>query len=420
MQQTSVYLGDVLAGYVRVDDRGRPRFRLAPSYRRLPDRPVLGQAFEDDLDKTYTGKRTRLPPFFANLIPEGGPLRRLLERSHDVPEGDDLALLAAVGDDLPGAVRITETPEIPADVEGLFEPPQRPDGARDGNASGADIDPGRLRFSLAGVQMKFSVLTEGERITLPSRNELGQWIVKLDSTRFPHLVENEFATMAWAREAGFEVPDCRLFPREALPEALRQRAPEGSQVFAIRRYDRDGARRIHQEDFAQVVGLYPEQKYEHVRYEQLALLARAIEGREEAYDEVVRRLVLMVATGNYDAHLKNWSLVYPDGIRAQLAPLYDQVAVAAWPGEVERTWALKLAGVKDPFQTDTRAFERLASRAEADSEHTLHIVSETLERLTKAWPASHASAVMPADHVEHLRAYWRRVPLLRPLAAALG
>jgi serine/threonine-protein kinase HipA len=298
-------------------------------------------------------------------------------------------------------------------VQDLFDVPRRPDEARASGPAADDLDPDRLRFSLAGVQMKFSVLNEGERITLPSRNQLGQWIVKLDSTRFPHLVENEFATMAWAREAGFEVPDCELFSREALPEALQRRAPEGSQVFAIRRYDRDGARRIHQEDFAQVVGLYPHQKYDQIRYEQLALLARAIEGRDAAYDEVVRRLVLMIATGNYDAHLKNWSLLYPDGIRAQLSPLYDQVAIAAWPGEVERTWALKLAGVKDPFQTDARAFARLAERAGADPEATLRLVRETLERLMAAWPASDAPAVMPTDHVAHLKAYWRRVPLLR-------
>jgi serine/threonine-protein kinase HipA len=128
----------------------------------------------------------------------------------------------------------------------------------------------------------------------------------------------------------------------------------------------------------------------------------------------------MVATGNYDAHLKNWSLVYPDGIRAQLAPLYDQVAIAAWPGEVERAWALKLAGVKDPFQTDARAFDRLAERAGADPAHTRRLVETTLERLIAAWPVSGAPAVLPADHARHLRAYWQRVPLLRPLAAALA
>ena len=34
--------------------------------------------------------------------------------------------------------------------------------------------------------------------------------------------------------------------------------------------------------------------------------------------------------GNVDAHLKNWALVYPDGITPQLAPLYDPVCVTAF------------------------------------------------------------------------------------------
>ena len=44
----------------------------------------------------------------------------------------------------------------------------------------------------------------------------------------------------------------------------------------------------------------------------IATLAKAIVG-PAALDEVVHRLVFIVACGNNDAHLKNWSLVYPDG-----------------------------------------------------------------------------------------------------------
>jgi serine/threonine-protein kinase HipA len=33
--------------------------------------------------------------------------------------------------------------------------------------------------------------------------------------------------------------------------------------------------------------------------------------------------------GNVDAHLKNWALIYPDGITPKLAPLYDPVCVTA-------------------------------------------------------------------------------------------
>lgn len=404
----SVLLGDQLTGHLVIEPNQPASFRFAPPYRRLAKRPVLGQHFEDDLEKIYTGKRNRLPPFFANLVPEGH-LRRLLERTFDVPEADDLALLAAVGRDLPGAVTVREAPDDEVDATSVAATaPAEEDEAWPND----DIDADALRFSLAGVQMKFSVLSEDDRLTLPGKDQFGQWIVKLDSTRFPRLVENEFATLSWADTAGFNVPERKLLGTSSLPESLRGHAPDGRSVFVIRRYDRDGSTRIHQEDFAQVVGLDPEMKYEQIKYEQIALLAREIIG-PEGYHEVVRRLVFMVASGNFDAHLKNWSLRYPDGVQAELAPLYDQVCVAAWPGAVKREWALKLAGPKDPFHTDERAFERLAQKIDADPDATRRLVRETLDRIADAWTASEAEAVMPDNHVAHLRAYWQRVPLLQ-------
>src|SRR4029079_5237089 len=86
-------------------DDGRVTFRFADEYRRRYRRPVLSQSFEDDLLRISRGKDRELPPFFANLVPEGH-LRDLIEQSIGLERGDDLGLLAAVGFDLPGAVDI--------------------------------------------------------------------------------------------------------------------------------------------------------------------------------------------------------------------------------------------------------------------------------------------------------------------------
>src|SRR5690606_13027497 len=115
-------------------------------------------------------------------------------------------------------------------------------------------------------------------------------------------------------------------------------AEPNTHVLAVRRYDRDDGHKIHQEDFAQVVNLAPKHKYDHVSYEQLIRLVDDILGGD-GRDEMIRRLVFMIASGNGDAHLKNWSLVYRDQVHARLAPLYDQVATVAWP-ELPRTLAL--------------------------------------------------------------------------------
>ena len=401
-----IFLGEILVGRLSEDGQGRASFRISEDYRRLPRRPILSQSFEDDLSKVYRSRRRdELPAFFANLVPEG-PLRELIEESLQVAPGDQMALLEAVGEDLPGAVELRPSRGEPDHDggNGHEEEPVRPDAA---------AGSGLLRFSLAGVQLKFSVLRQGDKLTLPVRAERGEWIVKLDSSRFPHVVENEMATLEWARAAGFEVPECHLESAEALAPPLQRHAIPERRVLVIRRYDRDGSRRIHQEDFAQVTGLPPQLKYDHVTYEQLARLVKAIAG-DEAYFEFVRRLVFVVASGNADAHLKNWSLLYPDGIEARLTPLYDQVCTIAWP-EVAPELSLKLASLKSLKQVDERSFRRLAEIAGSDPVETLTVLQECLDRIARAWHESPASEVMPKDHVAVLRDYWASVPLLKRL-----
>lgn len=393
--------GRIVGQIEEAEGRTPARFRFLDEYRRMPRRPVLGQYFEDDLERVYEGKRTALPPWFANLVPEGA-LRELLARSLGVSPDHDLEMLAAVGRDLPGAVEI-----VPASADrGLFAnyaPPPR-------ERSGPEASQLSLRFSLPGVQMKFSVLRDQEKVTLPVRGELGDWIIKMDSDRFPELVRNEFATMEWARAAGFRVPECRVIPPDALDEGLRPYA-DGREVFLIRRYDRAGDRRIHQEDLAQVVNLPPRHKYDQVTYEACGRIIRGIAGWD-GYAEFVRRLVFMIVSGNTDAHLKNWSLLYPDSIRAELAPLYDQVATLAWPVRVTFEWSLKLAGTKNPLHTDRARMALFAERAGESPKQTMKIVDETLTAVLEAWKAPGVADRFPPEHAAAIRAYWKRAPLL--------
>lgn len=401
-----VFLGGIFVGRLSEDDAGRTSFHISEQYRRLPQRPVLSQSFEDNLSKVYRGRRNELPAFFANLVPEG-PLRELIETSLEIPPEDPMALLGAVGGDLPGAVELRPgigepaEPAEPVEGNGLDEDHPPPDASPESRL---------LRFSLAGVQLKFSVLREGDKLVLPVRGQHGEWIAKLDSSRFPRVAENEMATLEWARAAGFDVPECYLAPMAAMSPPLRGYGNPDGHVLVIRRYDREGGRRVHQEDFAQVVGLSPKLKYDQVTYEQLAKLVKAIAG-PEAYFEFVKRLAFVVASGNGDAHLKNWSLLYPDGVEARLTPLYDQVSTVAWP-DVSRDLALKFAGLKSLRQVDERSFMRLAEKSESDTARTMTVLIECLERISSAWHESMAPQIMPPDHAEALQDHWANVPLL--------
>ncbi len=417
MRTFEVLLGDVTVGYLVDDGDGRTAFRMDRSYLDRPHRPVLGQEFEDDLLGTFEGEAGRLPTFFANLVPEG-PVRDLLVRSTGVPIRDDLGLLSAVGTDLPGAVVIRPSEARPAFR--FSAPEDIPRGPSPDDPAGGPL---RLRFSIAGVQMKFSVLRESEKVVLPVGDTYGEWILKLDSTSFPQLVENEYATMEWARAAGFDVPQCEIVHAHELPDAIRRLDPPDRPAFLIERYDRSAEGRVHQEDMAQVLGLYPECKYgqqeqvgcPRLSYTQLLSVLRGVS--REDYVEALRRLVLMVATGNDDAHLKNWSLVYPDGIRPRLSPLYDQVAIAAWRDATMR-WALVWNGDRNVAKrTGTTVFSKVAGRIGESVSEADDIVRDTLERIVSAWPE--VVELYPPTHAEAIRRYWRSVSVLRPLQPRL-
>jgi serine/threonine-protein kinase HipA len=187
-----------------------------------------------------------------------------------------------------------------------------------------------MRFSLAGVQLKFSGIarTRGG-MTIPVTGVGGDWIIKLPSTRFAGVSANEFAMMTMARMIGMDIPETRLVPLtdiEGLPSGI-ERIEEDA--FAIRRFDRLAEGRVHIEDFAQVFGVYPEEKYGRASYISIAKVLW-IETGEAGIAEFIRRLVFNTLIGNADMHLKNWSLLYPDGRRAALSPGYDFVATTAY------------------------------------------------------------------------------------------
>lgn len=114
------------------------------------------------------------PPerWFSNLLPEGR-LREWIALERGVSVQREMELLAQVGHDLPGAVRIRPVePDAEADQEwDAFEVSSEASAPARGDL--------RWRFSLAGVALKFSMLAEHDRLTLSSRGTGGDWIVKL-------------------------------------------------------------------------------------------------------------------------------------------------------------------------------------------------------------------------------------------------
>lgn len=352
------------------------RFVFAEDYWSSPGRQVLGLWFEDDPRRSPKAA-LRLPPWFSNLLPEG-PMRDWIARDQGVSIGRELELLLRIGNDLPGAV------EVVRDTEGRVDPDLFEGDPTLPRSHIAHASP--WKFSLAGVNMKFSLLREGDRLTVPGRGRLGDWIVKFPTTGYPEVPSNEYSMMRFAAGVGIDVPAVDLIHRDALPELPQVMWPGGEEyALAVKRFDRGpGAHRIHIEDFTQVRGWYSERKYDG-SFETVAALAFRRRDRE-ALREFVRRLTFYLLIGNGDAHLKNWSFIFPDGRVPHLSPAYDIVSTGCYyPKSAPDTLALKF-GKKRHFERVVRNdFLHLQEKLQAESVDVMDVVDATLELFFAVW-----------------------------------
>lgn len=356
----------------------RVTFSTHPSYAENPGHHVLGLLFEQDLSRTHTAT-LRLPPWFSNLLPEGA-LRRWIAQQAGVPRAREVELLGEIGGDLPGAVTVLP---LPADAAPSASGPPPEPGAAQRPQRSADE---RGRFSLAGVQLKLSMVAAGDRLVVPLGGTLGDWIVKFPDATFPHLPVVEFATMELARHSGIDVPQTRLLARDELPDTPDALWAAGEVVaYAIRRFDRGpDCSLVHIEDFAQVSGAFPEDKYAG-SYEALAVMVHRGED-DVSLRELVRRLAFNVLVDNSDAHLKNWSLLYTDPRRPRLSPAYDLVSVAPYP-TFGGTTALSLGGSTSPAAVTVQELDRLGPQQGLPVDDLAAPVEQTIAAAVAAWPA---------------------------------
>ena len=375
----------------------RTLFNFTEDYIADGNRPTLGLGFRDEYGQLITGfavKQKRLLPFFSNLLPEGH-LREYLARLAGVNQEREFYLLWALGRDLPGAISVE-----PANSE------EWPPGLEDENAEDTDRKrENALRFSLAGVQLKFSAVNDiqaNKGLTIPASGVGGSWIVKLPSLRFEGMPENEYALLTLARLVGIDVPEIQLIDIDEianLPEGIGDLA---GQTLATRRFDRTPNGPVHTEDFAQVFGVYPEKKYVRASYRNIATVLGTETG-ETGVEEFIRRLTFCTLTGNADMHLKNWSLIYPDKRMPALSPAYDLVSTISYIADEEA--ALKFARTKrfDGYTLDELSC--LAGKAGLPETPVLNTANQTVERFHEIWEKEKNNLPQPRRTTERIDAH---------------
>ena len=377
-EELAVSLNSTPVGSLVRLDGDRILFEFDHGYVADANRPVLSLSFLDNDGGVSVKQRTtrrRTSPFFANLLPEGH-MRSYIASRAGVNETRDFPLLRIVGGDLPGAVRVVPVRPIPP----MESDTETGDGSR-------TTESGPLRFSLAGVQLKFSAMAEADGgLTIPVHGMGGDWIVKLPSARYDQVPENEFSMMSLASMTGIDTPAIKLVPLESVEGVPRDVTAglRGRNVLAVKRFDRTPRQpgRIHIEDFAQIFKKYPDRKYEGVSYANIGQIVVSYANADDI-DQFIGRLAFSALIGNGDMHLKNWSLMYPDERTPRMAPLYDMLSTTAYiPDD---TMALRLGRTKRWDELTFDEFSRLADAMRCSENMVLNRVVETVGKFREAW-----------------------------------
>ncbi|MBN4056354.1 HipA domain-containing protein [Rhodothermus sp. AH-315-K08] len=209
------------------------------------------------------------------------------------------------------------------------------------------------KMSIGGVQPKLSAILRVSEGMFDLVDQGGRFILKPESPQYPEVPANEDLTMRLAARAGLDVPAHGLVWTET-----------GDLCYVIRRFDRMGqSRRLHVEDFAQLIGENRETKYESSIEQVAAAIERFCTFPRVEHIVLLRMVLVSFLTGNEDMHLKNFSLIVDERGLVKLTPVYDMVNSTIVLRNPQEESALPLQGKKSGFMrkhfVDYLAGERL-------------------------------------------------------------
>ncbi len=312
-------------GTIEQNNAGLLGFRYDPDYNGIPlslSMPVSNRTFPHKV----------VQPFLFGLLPDDRSVRRSIGLEFGVRSDNPFLLLRNIGLDCPGAVQ--------------FCPPEQVDSLLERTADLEPIDEAAIgrrlaalrerredswlgsqeHWSLGGNQGKFALARHGDR-----------WFECHGSAPTTHIFKN--GVYGFRLQALNEFVCMRLAARCGLPAAgVSYETFGGEPAIVIERYDRtklpDGATlRLHQEDFCQILGILPENKYPEYGGPGAADILGVIASTAKAARNAklfTAMLFFNYLVGAPDAHAKNYSLLLGEGRDALVAPLYDVASGLAY------------------------------------------------------------------------------------------
>lgn len=401
-------LGTQLMGRLSQDRHGRIHFGYDEAWRGSADAMPLSLSLP--LSSPNHDSRIVEAVLWGLLPDNEATLQRWASRFH-VSARNPAALLSHVGEDCAGAVQFVTEQRYEQLISGgadEIEPLDDHDIADRLKRLRTDASAGRRpddvgQFSLAGAQPKIALLRTESGWAIPAGRIPTTHILKPPSNDFDGFVENELLCLRLANALGFPAA-----------HAQAQRFEEEIAI-CVQRYDRIRAggawQRIHQEDFCQALGVFPQNKYQNQGgpgpTAMADLLWRHSSHARDDVQTLFRALVFNYLIGGTDAHAKNYSVLIGAGGNSRLAPLYDISSALPYPGILKRKMKMAMrigshyrywdvrpvdwAGIAKDLRLDIEwAFEELAAMAavlpevasavagELRSEHIEHPILDAL------------------------------------------
>jgi serine/threonine-protein kinase HipA len=336
----NVLLADSPAGVITLRPGGTHKFEYLPSWQQNPR--AIPLSYSMPLQQDAHGTRV-ITDFMWGLLPDNENTLRRWGTRFKISPHSPFALLAAIGEDCPGAVQIVppgldlkQRQKVKWLKEGELE--QRITTLKnDAGAGRLESDTGQ--FSLAGSQEKTALYRVNNRWGVPQGRTPTTHILKPETGRVVHIAANEHFCLQLARRCG-------------LPAALSEvQIIAGIPVIVVERFDRTRSqglvRRVHQEDMCQA--LANRKKYQQEGgpgiYDIMNLLQFS-DNPEVDRNRFMRAQALNYIVAGTDAHARNYSIIHAPGGAFRLAPLYDVISDLPYSKRrgVKSTLAMTIGG----------------------------------------------------------------------------
>ena len=373
-----VYLLDCKVG--RIDytsHRNEMIFAYDEAYAASPDAVPLSFSLPLS-EKSFDSDRTTT--FFENLLPPDSVRKRLGPVLH-ISHHNIFGFLEAIGGDCAGAISLWRSGESPhkAKPRLLTLDEDRADEVlrslrkRPLYVNGVD----GYRISGAGAQSKLIARIEDGAIKLPLFGTPSTHIIKPSVADYPDSIYNELYSMRLAAAIGLPTADAGL---------LRVK---GNEYYWTGRFDRervDGEiRRLHQEDFCQILGVHGELKYESDGGPGFADCMSAMREMKLGLSHqlaFIDRMIFNFLIGNADAHAKNSSVLYRNG-KAGLAPIYDVMSTVVYP-HLSKVNAMSIGGAKEMREVSRGSFGNMADEVGMSAALVLGRLDALVKRILPA------------------------------------